>query len=139
LLLAAAGCEGGQAVPLTDQGSDPAAGGDADASEAAADGAGEGTAPDGASLEPGGEAGDAGDDAADEVAEDAPADAKKDLDCIPTCKDNECGDDGCGHACGWCQHGWECQSNHCVQTCFPDCEGKPEGTPDGCNGYCGQG
>jgi hypothetical protein len=138
LALAAAGCEGGgEAVPLGDLGGDGAVAGDADAHDAAADAGDDG--------KPAGDApGDAGDAAAPDsdegldVATDGPADAKNETGCTPACQDNECGDDGCGDVCGYCQHGWECQSNLCVQTCFPDCEGKPDCASDGCLGYCGK-
>ena len=53
---------------------------------------------------------------------------------VPSCQNKECGDDGCGGACGLCPGGSTCDSGHC--TCVPDCAGKQCGT-DGCGGSCG--
>jgi len=56
--------------------------------------------------------------------------------CQPDCLDKECGDDGCGGACGICGGGQSCQSGICI-SCAPDCLEKDCG-PDGCGGTCGE-
>ena len=54
--------------------------------------------------------------------------------CKPDCEGKECGDDGCGGACGECVEGVPCSEGVC---CTPDCEGKICGD-DGCGGSCGE-
>ena len=56
--------------------------------------------------------------------------------CQPDCTEKECGDDGCGGACGFCGPLESCISGACVPDCTPDCTGKNCG-PDGCGGSCG--
>jgi hypothetical protein len=53
--------------------------------------------------------------------------------CAPQCDGRECGPDGCGGVCGWCDGG-VCQDGQCQ--CQPDCAGRECG-PDGCGGSCG--
>ncbi|MBO4349855.1 MAG: hypothetical protein J6A01_02790, partial [Proteobacteria bacterium] len=49
----------------------------------------------------------------------------------------ECGDDGCGGACGTCDAGFACKKGLCVEAeCVPNCNGKQCGG-DGCGGNCG--
>jgi len=56
--------------------------------------------------------------------------------CTPFCWGMECGDDGCGGACGICAGAQEsCLGGSCV--CLPDCLGKECGE-DGCAGSCGE-
>jgi hypothetical protein len=54
--------------------------------------------------------------------------------CIPDCGGKECGDDGCGNACGTCPPGVICMDGQC--NCKPDCWGQECGD-DGCGGQCG--
>ena len=54
--------------------------------------------------------------------------------CVPDCEGVECGDDGCGNACGECPDWATCTAGLCL--CIPDCENKECGD-DGCNGSCG--
>ncbi|MBM4354409.1 MAG: hypothetical protein FJ109_11540 [Deltaproteobacteria bacterium] len=55
--------------------------------------------------------------------------------CLPQCQGKQCGDDGCGLACGECQGPQDaCLGGLCV--CQPDCTGKECGS-DGCGGSCG--
>jgi len=56
--------------------------------------------------------------------------------CQPECGGKECGDDGCGSICGFCQYGSICKAFKCVEVCVPDCENKSCGS-DGCGGLCG--
>ena len=56
-----------------------------------------------------------------------------DFNCVPYCKNRNCGDDGCGGSCGTCPTGDKCLDGQC---CHPNCEGKDCG-PDGCGGECG--
>ena len=60
--------------------------------------------------------------------------------CVPDCAGRECGDDGCGGACGDCfarNRGNFCTADgHCVWADPPDCNGKVCG-PDGMGGICG--
>jgi uncharacterized protein (TIGR03382 family) len=59
-------------------------------------------------------------------------------DCLPDCTDNECGDNGCGFACGTCPKGYLCEDSVCVEApCTPQCTGKECGK-DGCGGMCGE-
>ena len=82
--------------------------------------------------------------AKDAVAGDAPdvagvdvADAAIPEICTPQCAGLECGDDGCGGACGSCPAAApECVDGLCVAECQEDCEGKECGD-DGCGGQCG--
>jgi hypothetical protein len=54
--------------------------------------------------------------------------------CVPDCTGRECGDDGCGGACGMCVPGVPCVAGKCE--CTPDCAVSECG-PDGCGGSCG--
>jgi len=54
--------------------------------------------------------------------------------CVPSCIGKECGEDGCGGWCGFCEEGWDCDNGQCV--CIPDCSEKECG-PDQCSGLCG--
>ena len=56
------------------------------------------------------------------------------VDCTPDCEGKECGDDGCGGACGECAGGIACSEGVC---CTPDCDGKTCGD-DGCGATCGE-
>ena len=58
--------------------------------------------------------------------------------CVPACAGMECGDDGCGGACGVCPGAAPiCEQGLCVPDgCTPDCAGKQCGI-DGCGGSCG--
>ncbi len=56
------------------------------------------------------------------------------VECTPACIGKECGSDGCGGWCGFCQPGSDCDSGKCV--CIPNCGGKECG-PDGCGNLCG--
>ncbi len=54
--------------------------------------------------------------------------------CLPLCEPGwECGDAGCGQACGMCGDGEVCFEHFC---CVPDCTNKECGS-DGCGGSCG--
>lgn len=56
--------------------------------------------------------------------------------CVPDCDGKECGSDGCGGSCGWCDGSLaECIGGQCY--CDPDCSGKECGV-DGCTGSCGE-
>lgn len=61
--------------------------------------------------------------------------------CIPTCENRECGDDGCGSSCGDCEAG-DCYDGVCMEfkkcddVCVPSCEEGQCGH-DGCGGTCG--
>ena len=57
--------------------------------------------------------------------------------CYPNCAGKECGDDGCGKECGFCEEGLECIEGACAPPCLPDCESKECGD-DGCGKSCGQ-
>lgn len=57
------------------------------------------------------------------------------VECLGVCDDQECGDDGCGRACGYCRAGTRCEAEQCV-TCAAGCEGRACGD-DGCGGSCG--
>jgi len=70
-----------------------------------------------------------------ETTPDAVEEQAEELPCIPDCTGKECGDDGCGGACGICEIQDECVAGACV--CVPACEGKECGD-DGCGGECGQ-
>jgi len=55
--------------------------------------------------------------------------------CAPSCGGKECGDDGCGGACGDCQGPQDgCMAGACV--CQPACE-EDSCADDGCGGSCG--
>ena len=54
--------------------------------------------------------------------------------CAPQCDGKECGPDGCGAVCGWCDGGAPCTNGIC--NCVADCTGKQCGS-DGCGGDCG--
>lgn len=56
--------------------------------------------------------------------------------CTPDCDDKECGDDGCGLACGECTGTDSCSDAGRCEPCVPDCEGKECGD-DSCEGSCG--
>ena len=34
--------------------------------------------------------------------------------CTPSCWNQECGSDGCGGSCGWCEDGTSCQNGQCI-------------------------
>lgn len=65
--------------------------------------------------------------------------------CQPACKfedgtAKECGPDGCGSICGYCDWGQVCADGLCKEYCEPKCT-LPDGTkkqcgPDGCYGDC---
>ena len=57
-------------------------------------------------------------------------------DCTPSCRELECGDDGCGGSCGSCGSGEHCNDGACEQACTPSCGGQECGD-DGCGGSCG--
>jgi hypothetical protein len=56
-----------------------------------------------------------------------------DVGCQGDCSGKQCGDDGCGNPCGFCDDGALCNGGQCA-TC--DCAGKPCGD-DGCGNSCG--
>mmetsp|Transcript_22921 Transcript_22921/g.54306 ORF Transcript_22921/g.54306 Transcript_22921/m.54306 type:complete len:370 (+) Transcript_22921:114-1223(+) len=53
--------------------------------------------------------------------------------CQPNCDGKQCGDDGCGHPCGYCSEGHACVQDQCVER---QCHNKDCG-PDGIGGVCG--
>jgi MYXO-CTERM domain-containing protein len=55
--------------------------------------------------------------------------------CQPNCTGKQCGDNGCGGACGTCDAGCTCSNGKCMG-CGGDCTGKECG-PDGQGGSCG--
>lgn len=63
-------------------------------------------------------------------------------DCEIDCSNRECGDDGCGGVCGYCNEGDSCHEGSCVRSCPDgqiDCDGiciLPATDPDNCGG-CG--
>lgn len=57
--------------------------------------------------------------------------------CVPSCDGKQCGDDGCGGACGRCKSGERCQRGRCRAVCQRDCRNKECGS-DGCGGACGR-
>ena len=64
-------------------------------------------------------------------------DCKANCGCIPNCAAKQCGPDGCGGQCGFCQPNATCNSQgQCIPSCQPKCEGKQCG-PDGCGNTCG--
>lgn len=57
--------------------------------------------------------------------------------CQPKCEGKQCGDDGCGGSCGFCNDGATCSAQGtCQTTCVPSCLNKDCGS-DGCGGSCG--
>jgi formylglycine-generating enzyme required for sulfatase activity len=57
--------------------------------------------------------------------------------CQPDCTGKECGDDGCGGACGTCVGETTCHDGVCKPgPCTPDCTGSECGS-DGCESTCG--
>jgi len=61
--------------------------------------------------------------------------------CVPSCTNKTCGNNGCGGVCGTCSSTQTCSSGKCVITqnetqCVPSCTGKICGS-DGCTGSCG--
>jgi len=78
-----------------------------------------------------------------------------DCNCEINCEGRDCGDDGCGGSCGYCEDNEECLNGICeckyekcydnccdeVEVCYnssccsPDCQGKECGS-DGCGGEC---
>ncbi len=59
-------------------------------------------------------------------------------DCKPSCAGGrECGADGCGGHCGFCDPGSTCDTAEGKCLCEASCVGKVCG-PDGCGGTCGQ-
>jgi hypothetical protein len=63
------------------------------------------------------------------------ANTKQCEECEGTCVGKECGDDGCGRACGRCEGVSVCQDGLCA-FCMPTCDGRECGA-DGCGGSCG--
>ena len=62
-------------------------------------------------------------------------DGRCQFECIPDCNGRECGDNGCGEPCGFCDRGQECNADgQCA--CVPNCDGRSCGD-DGCGGQCG--
>jgi len=66
--------------------------------------------------------------------------------CTPSCKNKECGSDGCDGVCGFCAYGdlctaqGKCQANACQAACMTVVGGEEVGKdcgPDACGGYCG--
>lgn len=53
--------------------------------------------------------------------------------CEPQCDGKQCGDDECGHPCGFCDEGHACVSHQCEKR---ECLNKDCG-PDGVGGTCG--
>ncbi len=51
--------------------------------------------------------------------------------CTPDCDGKECGDDGCGGVCGWCESGHGCKSDHCLPSGL-ECLDVAAGDEDGC-------
>ncbi|MGM0576662.1 MAG: MYXO-CTERM sorting domain-containing protein [Myxococcota bacterium] len=73
----------------------------------------------------------------DEPETDADA-PEEDVPCTPDCAGKECGDDGCGGACGGCPEAApHCVDHACRLPCEPACDGKSCGS-DGCWGTCGE-
>ena len=65
------------------------------------------------------------------------SDVPEDKPCTPSCKTNQCSDDGCGKPCMACPSGQTCNgSTELCEVCTPDCTGQTCGS-DGCNGSCG--
>ena len=68
-----------------------------------------------------------------------------DGDCNPSCGGKDCGPDGCGGVCGFCQYGFICSAGDCIESvCQTDCvvtigsvETYKECGPDNCGGFCG--
>ncbi len=56
--------------------------------------------------------------------------------CVIDCTDRQCGNDGCGGACGDCKDGFTCSGGRCL-ACAPTCLGRQCGD-DGCGGSCGK-
>ncbi|MFZ9888004.1 MAG: polysaccharide deacetylase family protein [Myxococcota bacterium] len=58
--------------------------------------------------------------------------------CVPSCIDQGCGDDGCGGVCGACGNGASCDTGVCVPPppCVPACSDAACGD-DGCGAVCG--
>jgi hypothetical protein len=58
--------------------------------------------------------------------------------CVPdSCKNKQCGADGCGGSCGDCQAGTQCIDWYCQDPdCIPDCQDNQCGS-NGCGGVCG--
>jgi len=61
-------------------------------------------------------------------------------DCTVNCDEKECGDNGCGGVCGYCEilygTGYNCNSSGLCEACIPDCLEKECGD-NGCEGTCG--
>lgn len=75
-------------------------------------------------------------EAVEDVAPELPPDTVTEAPCVPDCTNNECGEDGCGSLCGYCEWGFACKANVCVEVCVPACAGRECGD-DGCGGVCG--
>jgi hypothetical protein len=69
-----------------------------------------------------------------------------DSSCVPSCKNKECGSDGCDGVCGYCAYGEVCNlQGQCIANkCEPMCSAEIDGGsvtkqcgPDTCGGYCG--
>ncbi len=61
--------------------------------------------------------------------------------CEPSCIDaagqwRECGPDGCGSVCGYCDDDAQCENGRCIDVCIPRCGDRRCGS-DGCGGVCG--
>ena len=65
--------------------------------------------------------------------------------CKPQCtfeddSPKECGPDGCGSICGFCEYGFSCVDHVCKEYCEPQCTtpggGAKQCGPDGCYGTC---
>lgn len=65
----------------------------------------------------------------------APTSQRRGSECIPDCKNKECGSDGCGGSCEECEEGTACERNQCI--CVPNCQNKNCGS-DGCGSSCGE-
>ncbi len=74
-----------------------------------------------------------------------PPDIQGDQGCLPQCtfEDGmvkECGPDGCGSICGFCEYGYSCVEGACKEYCEPQCMTpggqKKQCGPDGCYGTC---
>jgi len=85
---------------------------------------------------------------APEIVEPAPEiiEVNPDTSCVPSCKNKECGSDGCSGVCGYCAYGelcnlqGQCIANKCEPMCTAETDGgtvNKQCGPDTCGGYCG--
>jgi hypothetical protein len=63
-------------------------------------------------------------------------------DCTVQCAGKECGDNGCGGSCGYCEvlygSNYICNINNLCEVCLPNCAGRECGSvPNGCGPTCG--